>query len=45
MDAHHLPFDGDSVDVVIMFDAIYWLQRPEQFISESKRVLRKDGVL
>lgn len=45
LDAHMLPFRGDSFDVVVLFEAIYYLSEPERFISESLRVLRKGGVL
>jgi len=44
-DAHQLPFEDDSFDVVILFEAIYYLTRPEKFLEESRRVLRGDGVL
>lgn len=44
-DAHQLPFEDCSFDVVILFEAIYYLAQPEMFLGESHRVLRKDGVL
>jgi len=43
LDAHQLPFDNDSFDLVILYEAIYYLTNPEQFVKEAKRVLRKCG--
>lgn len=45
LDAHQLPFEDSSFDVVILFEAIYYLIYPEKFISEAYRVLRKNGIL
>lgn len=45
LDAHHLPFSTDSFDVVILFEAIYYLVSPEKFLEESRRLLRSRGVL
>jgi ubiquinone/menaquinone biosynthesis C-methylase UbiE len=45
LDAHNLPFDDGSFDVVILFEAIYYLSKPEKFIAEANRVLRDKGVL
>jgi ubiquinone/menaquinone biosynthesis C-methylase UbiE len=45
IDAHNLPFPDDSFDVVVLFEALYYLNNPDKFISESHRVLRKNGVL
>ena len=45
LDAHQLPFKDKSFDVVILYEAIYYLAYPEQFLSETRRVLRKGGVL
>src|SRR5829696_7533077 len=45
MDAHNLPLPDNSCDVVLLFEAIYYLQRPEKFIEESMRVLRRGGRL
>jgi SAM-dependent methyltransferase len=44
-DAHWLPFQSSSFDVVILFEAIYYLQRPDLFAREARRVLRSDGAL
>lgn len=45
MDAHSLPFPDASFDVVLLFEAIYYLQQPEVFIREARRVLRPGGSL
>lgn len=45
MDAHQLPVDDNSFDVVILYEAIYYLVSPEKFIAETYRVLRNEGVL
>lgn len=45
IDAHSLPFDNKSFDVVLCYEAIYYLQQPERFIAEASRVLRDRGVL
>ncbi len=43
--AEQIAFTDRSFDVVILFEAIYYLKRPEQFVAEAKRVLRPGGVL
>ena len=45
IDAQRLPFEHNSFDMVVLYEAIYYLESPEKFISEAYRVLRKDGVL
>jgi len=45
IDAHKLPFTDNSFDVMILFEAIYYLLHPERFIREAQRVLRKGGNL
>lgn len=45
LDAHNLAFDDQSFDLVLLFEAIYYLERPEQFISEAHRVLMGNGHL
>lgn len=45
MDAHELPFEDNNFDVVIVFEAIYYLAQPEKFIKEAKRVLKKNGAI
>lgn len=45
MDAQCLPFGSECLDVIIMFEAIYYLTDVERFINECWRVLRPGGVL
>lgn len=45
LDAHELPFANDSFDVIILFEAIYYLHDVHQFLRECRRVLRADGLL
>lgn len=45
LDAHYLPFPDRSFDVVLLFEAIYYLKDPEAFIVEVARVLRGKGTL
>ena len=45
MDGQVLAFADQSFDVVVHFEAIYYLPQPEQFASEVHRVLRPGGVL
>jgi len=45
MDAHKLDCEDNSFDAILLFEAIYYLENPEQFIAECRRVLRDDGVL
>lgn len=45
LDAQCLPFADQSFDFVILFEAIYYLPRPETFIYEAERVLRPRGTL
>lgn len=43
--ADNLPFEDDSLDIIIIFEAIYYLQDISQFLKECFRVLRKNGRL
>ena len=45
MDAHFLPFENEQFDLVLLYEAIYYLKEPYKFIQEAKRVLRKKGKL
>lgn len=45
MDAHDLHFPDKSFDLVLLFEAIYYLKDPGKFILEAERVLRKNGKL
>lgn len=42
-DAQNMPFGDASVDVIILFEAIYYLPSPERFVEECRRVLRSKG--
>jgi len=44
-DAHKLPFKDTSFDVIILYEAIYYLVHPEKFLVECRRVLKKKGTL
>lgn len=45
MDAHELSVPGRSVDLVLLFEAIYYLHKPAKFIALMERILRKNGVI
>jgi len=45
MDAHNLPLPDGSFDLVLLYEAIYYLKDPQKCISETERVLRDNGVL
>lgn len=45
LDAHALPFRDHSFDIVILYEAIYYLTRPDKFLDECCRVLRDQGVV
>lgn len=42
-DAQQLPFRTRSVDVVLLFEAIYYLRSVERFADECRRILRPGG--
>ena len=42
-DAQDMPFDDKSKDVIIIFEAIYYLPEIDKFVKECKRVLRPGG--
>lgn len=43
LDACHLPFADASFDVLIIFEAIYYLPDVNSFFGEARRVLRPQG--
>jgi ubiquinone/menaquinone biosynthesis C-methylase UbiE len=45
LDAQALPFRHESVDVVLLYEALYYLMRPEAFLQECRRVLSARGLL
>ena len=44
-DAQQLPFPDHNFDVVILFEAIYYLPEPERFLADCRRVLRPGGKI
>lgn len=45
LDAHHLTFEGKSFDTILLFEAIYYLEQPDVFLRECRRVLSDDGTI
>jgi SAM-dependent methyltransferase len=45
LDAQKLPFADENFDLVILYEAIYYLPDPRQFVHEASRVLRRNGTL
>jgi len=45
LDAQKLPFREKSFDVVLLFEAIYYLPRPCEFLQECHRILREAGTV
>jgi ubiquinone/menaquinone biosynthesis C-methylase UbiE len=45
IDAHQMPFDDRSKDVILCFEAIYYLEDVTKFLGECRRILRPDGIL
>ena len=45
LDAEQIPFADASIDTAVSAEMIYYLQRPERFITEAYRVLRSGGRL
>ena len=45
IDAHALSFSDRKFDLVLLYEAIYYLKDPPKFVSEAARVLQKDGTL
>ncbi len=44
-DGHKFPFKDKSLEVVILYETIYYLSQPEKFIQETRRVLKDKGIL
>jgi SAM-dependent methyltransferase len=45
LDAQVLPFADACFDVVLLYEAIYYLPCPERFLDECRRVLRDRGMV
>ena len=45
LDAGALPFADGTFDLVLLYEAIYYLARPYQFVREARRVLCPGGTL
>ena len=45
LDAQQLPFADSSFDVVILYEAVYYLPEPHEFVKKAYRLLRRTGVL
>lgn len=43
LDAQSLPFTSYSLDVILLFEAIYYIPDARKFVQECQRVLRKGG--
>jgi SAM-dependent methyltransferase len=44
-DAQEMPFEDGSADVIIIFEALYYLPSAERFVEDCARVLRPGGVV
>ncbi len=42
-DAQYLPFANNSMDVIILFEAIYYVKDADLFIKECRRMLKPNG--
>jgi ubiquinone/menaquinone biosynthesis C-methylase UbiE len=45
LDAQAMPFRDDSFDVVVLFEALYYLPNAAAFVCEARRVLRTGGCV
>jgi SAM-dependent methyltransferase len=43
LDGQQLPFGGETFDVVLLYEAVYYLPEPARFLEECRRVLRPGG--
>ncbi len=44
-DAQEMPFADSSLDVVLLFEALYYIPSADRFVQECKRVLRPGGKI
>ena len=45
VDAQAIPFASGAFDVVLLFEAVYYIPNPRRFVAEARRVLRPSGRL
>jgi SAM-dependent methyltransferase len=45
LDAHHLPFQDESLDNIVLFDVLHHLINPGLFFYEAQRVLKQNGKI
>lgn len=45
LSAESLPFENNSFDLVLLFEALYYLRDPALFFDEARRILRPGGML
>ena len=45
LDAHNLPFNDHVFDVLVIFEAIYYLKDINKFVQETRRVLKPNGKI
>jgi ubiquinone/menaquinone biosynthesis C-methylase UbiE len=45
LDAQALPFRSEAFDVVVFYEALYYLDDPDQFVRDARRILRPSGML
>lgn len=45
LDAEALPFDDASKDVILIFEALYYVRDAGRFVEECRRVLRPGGLV
>ena len=44
MDVHRLDFADGAFDLLLLFEALYYLRQPERMVEETRRVLRAGGA-
>lgn len=44
-DAQEIPKEDNSLDVIILFEALYYIPDAQKFVKECKRLLRPNGVV
>jgi len=45
LDAEKMPFPSASFDLLLLFEALYYLNSPQKFFQEARRLLRPGGKL